>query len=193
MFIQTENTPNPDTLKFLPGKTLLENTSFEAKSREESAVSPLAERLFSIQGVQRVFIAGDFVSVTKDGDTDWVMLKSLVLAALMEHLSLEMSVMSDEYLNKAVKDGASEDAEDDDEITLQIKELLDTRVRPMVAMDGGDIVFDKFDSEYGIVYLRMQGACAGCPSSTATLKMGIENMLRHFIPEVQEVRPVEMF
>lgn len=172
---------------------MLENTSFEAKSREESAASPLAERLFSIQGVQRVFIAGEFVSVTKDGDTDWVMLKSLILAALMEHLSLEMPVMSDEYLSNAVKSGDSENAQDDDEITLQIKELLDTRVRPMVAMDGGDIVFDKFDSEYGIVYLRMQGACAGCPSSTATLKMGIENMLRHFIPEVQEVRPVEMF
>lgn len=192
MFIQTEATPNPETMKFLPGQVLLEKGTYECGSEEEAAQkSPFAQRLFKLQGVRSVFISGDFVSVTKDEDTDWAMLKPMVLAAIMEHLSVGMPIF---HGGVSPNDsGASEANEDDDEITLQIKELLDTRVRPMVAMDGGDIVFDSFDADSGVVYLKMQGACAGCPSSTATLKMGIENMLKHFLPEVNEVRPVDYF
>lgn len=194
MFIQTEETPNPETLKFLPGQILLESGTYEAKSVEDAAQSPLAQRLFGIQGVRGIFISGDFLSVTKDEDTDWIMLKPMLLAGLMEHLSVGMPIFTEGFENTASSsEGANQDAAEEDEITAQIKELLDTRVRPMVAMDGGDIVFDRFENDSGVVYLKMQGACAGCPSSTATLKMGIENMLKHFIPEVQEVRPVELY
>ena len=190
MFIQTEATPNPETMKFLPGQQLLESGTYECTTEEAAANSPFAQRLFKLQGVRSIFISGDFVSITKEEDTDWSMLKPMVLAAIMEHLSVGMPIF---HGSGASSESVSQVNEDDDEITLQIKELLDTRVRPMVAMDGGDIVFDSFDADSGVVYLRMQGACAGCPSSTATLKMGIENMLRHFLPEVQEVRPVDYF
>ncbi len=183
MFIQTEATPNPSTVKFLPGQAVLEAGVAEFKSLEQAAPSPLAQRLFGLQGVSGVFFGTDFVSVSKSDDTDWSMLKPMVLGALMEHFSTGQPVMSG-----AVKSNAGED---DDEISAQIRELIETRVRPMVAMDGGDIEFESFDD--GIVMLRMRGACAGCPSSTMTLKDGIENMLKHFVPEVIEVRPVQDF
>jgi Fe-S cluster biogenesis protein NfuA len=186
MFIQTEATPNPATIKFLPGQTILEKGSMDFQSVESAKEAPLAQRLFTLQGVKAVFFGQDFVSVTKDEDTDWSMLKSMVLAMLMEHLSTGQEIVHESAKNTAA---AGDAHEDDDEIVVQIKELLETRVRPAVAMDGGDIVFEDFSD--GIVFLRMQGACAGCPSSTATLKSGIENMLKHFIPEVEEVRPVE--
>lgn len=182
MFIQTQATPNPATIKFIPGQTILESGLKDYKSAQEAQASPLALRLFSLQGVAGVFLAGDFVSVSKSEDTDWAMLKPMVMAALMEHLSTGQPILLEE--KKAA--GASEE---DSEIVIQIKELIETRVRPMVMMDGGDIEFDSFED--GIVYLAMRGACSGCPSSTATLKSGIENMLKHFIPEVIEVRPVE--
>ena len=181
MFIQTQDTPNPSTVKFLPGQDILSsNKTLDFSSVSETENAPLAKRLFGIVGVVRVFFAQDFVSVTKADDTDWSMLKPMVLAALMEHLSTGQPVIIE------VSGEANAHEEDDNEITTQIKELLDERVRPMVAMDGGDIVFDRFED--GIVYLQMQGACSGCPSSTVTLKSGIENMLRHYIPEVTEVR-----
>jgi Fe-S cluster biogenesis protein NfuA len=181
MFIQTENTPNPATIKFIPGQVILAAGTMDFQAAEEAASkSPLALRLFGLQGVARVFLGHDFVSITKNADTDWIMLKPMVLAALMEHLSTGQPIVF-----MGVQSHQS-DAEPDSEIVQQIKELLDKRVRPAVAMDGGDIVFESFDD--GVVYLRMQGACAGCPSSTATLKSGIENMLKHFLPEVTEVR-----
>lgn len=186
MFIQTEETPNPETLKFLPGRVILSFGTAEFKAPSETEKSPLAQRLFDIQGITGVFLGSDFVSVTKAGNTDWPMLKPLILAALMEHLSMDQPVIDTDFFETP---GSGEG--DDDEITGQIKILLEERVRPMVAMDGGDIVFGKFED--GIVYLHMRGACAGCPSATATLKMGIENMLRHYIPEVREVRPLEAF
>ncbi len=182
MFIQTENTPNPATIKFIPDKQLLISETFDFASADMAKKSPLALRLFGITGVSRIFLSYEFISVTKSDDTDWSMLKPIILAALMEYLSLDQPIIDDDYI-------APNTNIDDDEITSQIKELLEERVRPMVAMDGGDIIFDSFDD--GIVYLRMQGACSGCPSSTATLKIGIENMLRHYIPEVIEVRAVE--
>lgn len=183
MFIQTEATPNPATIKFLPGQTVLAQGLKDYKAADDAANSPLAQRLFGLQGVSGVFLGPDFVSVSKADDTDWEMLKPMVLAALMEHFSTGQPVVLEEE--------TGDSSEDDDEITAQIKELIATRVRPMVMMDGGDIVFDRFDE--GIVYLQMHGACAGCPSSTATLKSGIENMLKHFVPEVDEVRPVEEY
>lgn len=186
MFIQTEATPNPATIKFLPGQDVLKSGTAEFKASNEAAVSPLAQRLFTLQGVDQVFLATDFVSVSKAEDTSWDMLKPMVLAALMEHFSTQQPIVLESFY-----DEKSADAEEDDEISAQIRELIDTRVRPMVAMDGGDIEFESFED--GVVLLRMRGACAGCPSSTMTLKSGIENMLKHFIPEVEEVRPVEEY
>lgn len=183
MFIQTEDTPNPETMKFLPGQTVMPRGNAEFKNGEDAVDSPLAARLFQIQGVEGVFLGSDFVSISKSSDTDWAMLKPMVLATLMEHLSTGQPIVLDSFQDE-------EDLEeDDDEITQQIKQLLEERVRPMVAMDGGDITFHSFKD--GIVRLKMQGACAGCPSSTATLKSGIENMLQHFVPEVTEVQALE--
>ena len=182
MFIQTEDTPNPATVKFLPGQTVLEKGTAEFRAGDDLSTSPLAKRLFDVQGVSGVFFGTDFVSVSKAEDTDWSMLKPMVLASLMQHFSMGEPVMTGAQKTNAPSD-------DDDEIVVQIKELIETRVRPAVMQDGGDIVFDRFDE--GIVFLQMQGACAGCPSSTATLKVGIENMLKHYVPEVLEVRPVE--
>lgn len=181
MFIQTEETPNPATVKFIPGQEILKSGTKDYSSEADAQNAPLALRLFSLTGVNRVFLTTDFVSVSKADDTDWSMLKPMVLAVLMEHLSTNQPIVMPED-----KVSAS-DNEEDDEITSQIKVLLDERVRPMVAMDGGDIVFERFED--GIVYLQMHGACAGCPSSTATLKSGVETMLKHYIPEVLEVRP----
>ena len=183
MFIQTEQTPNPATLKFLPGRVVM--TAGTANFTEPSAaqVSPLAERLFSLAQIRGVFFGADFITVTKDEEGDWYQLKPAVLAAIMEHFTTGRPVM-------LATDSATAEAgdEEDDEIVSQIKELLETRVRPAVAQDGGDIIFHDFED--GVVYLHMQGSCSGCPSSTATLKAGIENMLRHYIPEVVEVRAI---
>ncbi|MCI4664654.1 MAG: NifU family protein [Neomegalonema sp.] len=185
MFIQTEETPNPATLKFLPGATVLSNGSAEFSSADEAGSSPLATRLFSVDGVANVFFGPDFISVTKTAATEWAHIKPAILGAVMEHFQSGQPVLSG-----ADSDSAGHAAHDgpDGEIVVQIKELLDTRVRPAVAQDGGDITFHGFEN--GIVYLTMRGACAGCPSSTMTLKAGIENLLRHYIPEVMEVRPV---
>lgn len=183
MFIQTEETPNPATLKFLPGRSVMESGTAEFKSEADAtAASPLAAALFQVDGVTTVFLAPEFISVSKRDDKEWYLMKPAVLGVIMEHFVAGKPVMLDGA-------GAVDEAEvrpEDQEVVAQIKELLDTRVRPAVAMDGGDIVFHGFED--GVVTLTMQGACAGCPSSTATLKMGIENMLRHYIPEVQEVR-----
>jgi Fe-S cluster biogenesis protein NfuA len=183
MFIQTEQTPNPASLKFLPGCEVMVRGTAEFRDPQEAHASPLAERLFKIHGVAGVFLSGDYVTVTKSGDFDWSLLKPQILGAIMEHFTTGQKVM----LNEDAAHSSSV-SEDDNEIVKQIKELIDTRIRPIVAQDGGDIVFSSFED--GIVYLHMRGACAGCPSSTATLKGGIENMLKHFIPEVQEVQAI---
>jgi Fe-S cluster biogenesis protein NfuA len=182
MFIQTEQTPNPATLKFLPGRTVMNAGTANFPDREAARRSPLAERLFALPEVAGVFLGSDFITVTKDEEADWYQLKPAVLAAIMEHFTAGRPVLNPDAEAPAAA------TEEDDEIVAQIKELLETRVRPAVAMDGGDIIFH--DYEDGIVYLTMQGSCSGCPSSTATLKAGIENMLRHYVPEVIEVRQV---
>lgn len=184
MFIQTEETPNPATLKFLPGRTVMGEGTADFARAEGTERSPLASRLFGVDGVRRVFLGGDFITVTKADEKDWALLKPALLGVIMEHFTTNQPVMLVEGAVAPAEGGS----EEDDEIVLQIKELLETRVRPAVAQDGGDIVFHSFED--GIVYLHMQGSCSGCPSSTATLKMGIENMLRHYVPEVLEVRPV---
>lgn len=184
MFIQTESTPNPATLKFLPGQTVLESGTADFPSADTAGKSPLATRLYTVDGVTGVFFGLDFVTVTKAEETAWEHIKPAILGAIMEHFQSGQPVLegNDHKVGHADHDGPDAD------IVNQIKDLLDTRVRPAVAQDGGDITFHGFDR--GIVYLHMQGACAGCPSSTLTLKMGIENLLRHYIPEVVEVRPV---
>ncbi|MBP9050635.1 MAG: NifU family protein [Alphaproteobacteria bacterium] len=183
MFIQTETTPNPSTLKFIPGGPVLETGSAQFSTLNEArGCSPLAERLLLIKGVSGVFLGADFISVTLEPRGEWSVLKPLVLAALFEHLTMKMPILIGEQ--KEEKPLSAEDSA----VVLQIRELLDLRIRPAVAQDGGDIVFHKF--EKGILWLEMQGACSGCPSSTMTLKMGIENMMRHYIPEVLEVRAV---
>jgi Fe-S cluster biogenesis protein NfuA len=181
MFIQTELTPNPATLKFLPGRAVMASGTADFPDAAAAGRSPLAERLFALTGVTGVFLGSDFVTVTKDEASDWYQLKPAILGVVMEHFTAGRPVVLDMPGEAAV-------GEEDDEIVVQIKELLETRVRPAVAQDGGDIIFHDFAD--GVVYLHMQGSCAGCPSSTATLKAGIENMLRHYIPEVQEVRAV---
>jgi Fe-S cluster biogenesis protein NfuA len=185
MFIQTEATPNPATLKFLPGQTVLETGTADFPSADTAGSSPLATRIFGVDGVAGVFLGNDFVTVTKGDAVEWDHIKPAILGAVMEHYQSGQAVLEGEA---AASGGHAEHTGEDAEIVGQIKELLDTRVRPAVAQDGGDITFHGF--ERGVVYLHMQGACAGCPSSTLTLKMGIENLLRHYIPEVVEVRPV---
>jgi len=187
MFIQTESTPNPATLKFLPGQTVMEAGTADFPTSEAAGKSPLAQRICGVPGVTGVFFGNDFVTVTKNDGTEWDHMKPAILGAIMEHYQSGAPIMTGEA--DASSGHADHDGEDS-EIVGQIKELLDTRVRPAVAQDGGDITFHGFDK--GVVYLHMQGACAGCPSSTITLKMGIENLLRHYIPEVTEVRPVGM-
>lgn len=183
MFIQTEQTPNPSTLKFIPGRVVMERGTMDFASADTAGASPLARRLFAVEGVERVFFGADFVSITKAADKDWQILKPSILGGIMEHYtSGDPIVLADQ-----VSDGSA--ADEDDEIVAQIKDLLETRVRPAVAQDGGDIVFQEFKD--GVVYLHMQGSCSGCPSSTATLKMGIENLLKHYVPEVTEVRAAQ--
>jgi len=181
MFIQTESTPNPATLKFLPGRDVMTAGTVNFPNATAAQRSPLARRLFGVDGVTGVFFGSDFVTVTK-GDSAWDELKPAILGALVEHFA-----SGDAILEEAAP-AAAAPSEPDSEIVEQIKEILETRVRPAVAQDGGDIIFDSFED--GVVYLHMQGSCSGCPSSTATLKSGIENMLRHYIPEVLEVRAV---
>ena len=184
MFIETEGTPNPATLKFLPGQDVMAVGTADFAGPDMAARSPLAQALFALPGVARVFLGGDFVTVTKSDIADWQTLRPQVLGALMEHFVAGRPVVDGQ------SDDVSEDvAPEDQEVVDQIKELLDTRVRPAVAGDGGDIVFRGYRD--GIVRLHMQGACSGCPSSSATLKHGIENMLRHYVPEVQSVEQVE--
>jgi len=187
MFIQTEATPNPATLKFIPGRTVMSSGTQDFRNGDEAgSISPLAERIFQVQGVEGVFLGSDFISVTKSDTGEWPHIMPAILGAIMEHFMSGAPVVhggddntgAEEYFDEA-----------DGEIVSTVKELLETRVRPAVAQDGGDITFHGYKD--GIVFLRMRGACAGCPSSTATLKHGIENLLRHFVPEVQEVRPVQ--
>jgi Fe-S cluster biogenesis protein NfuA len=184
VFIQTEQTPNPATLKFIPGRTVLGDGTADYRDLSEAQLSPLAQRLFGVDGVRGVFLGGDFISVTK-GDVEWQHVKPAILGVIMEHYLSGAPVVS----TGEGQDTANGDYDPKDEDTVNtIKELLETRVRPAVAQDGGDIVFHGFRD--GIVSLHMRGACSGCPSSTATLRGGIENLLRHFVPDVQEVRAV---
>ncbi len=185
MFIQTESTPNPATLKFLPGREVMgDGAVADFPSAEQAHRSPLAKALFTIPEVSRVFFGSDFISVTKR-DGDWKHLKPAILGAVMEHFTQGLPLL----------EGGADEAEEtfsdeDSEVVAQIKELIETRVRPAVAQDGGDIIFKAFDGSSGVVSLQLQGSCAGCPSSTMTLKNGIENMLRHYVPEVTAVESV---
>ncbi len=186
MFIQTEATPNPATLKFLPGRTVLDTGTLDLRSRDEAALSPLAERLFAVDGVSGVFFGSDFIAVTKDEAAEWQHLKPMILGGIMEHFMSGAPLLTG-------AGAASDEADEffdtaDAETVATIKELIETRVRPAVANDGGDITFKGFKD--GVVYLNMKGACSGCPSSTATLRHGIQNLLRHFLPDVTEVRPM---
>ena len=189
MFIQTEPTPNPLTLKFLPGRVVMKEGTFFSQNIDESKNSPLAKRLFSIEGVVGVFFGSDFVTITKDENIDWQILKPNILGAITDHYNSGDKIIINEKEFTESKNTKNKFNKEENEIVHQIKEILDSRVRPAVAMDGGDIVFQNYED--GIVYLHMQGACSGCPSSTATLKIGIENMLKHYIPEIKEVRPIE--
>jgi Fe-S cluster biogenesis protein NfuA len=186
MFIQTEATPNPATLKFLPGRLVLESGTLDMRDADQAAQSPLAERLFGINGVSGVFFGSDFVTVTK-GDGEWQQLKPMILGAIMEHFMSGAPLLASTATDTA-SDGEEFFDAADAETVATIKDLIETRVRPAVANDGGDITFKGFKD--GVVYLNMKGSCAGCPSSTATLQHGIQNLLRHFVPDVTEVRPV---
>ena len=183
MFIQTEATPNPQVLKFLPGRQLLPGGSREFATVAEGAASPLARALFRLEGVTRVYFGDDFLTVSKDRDTDWPLLKAPILAEIMDHftsggpLIVDAEVLADEE----VYEGETA------QVVAEIKDLIDTRIRPAVAQDGGDIMFSRFEPETGVVWLNMRGACSGCPSSAATLKSGVENLLRHYVPEVTRV------
>ena len=192
MFIQTEQTPNPQTLKFLPGKVVMDEGTAFFQNKDKISNSPLAKRLFNVGGVTGVFFGSDFITITKNDSLDWQVMKPPILGAIMDHFNSEEPTINNETNDERKKSllENSNDSDNDSDIVKQIKELLETRVRPAVAMDGGDIIYDSYKD--GIVYLHMQGACSGCPSSTATLKMGIENMLKHYVPEVKEVRPIDV-
>ena len=184
MFIQTETTPNPATLKFLPGRSVLGDGTLDMRDKADAAQSPLAQRLFAIDGVTGVFFGSDFITITK-GASEWQQLKPAILGAIMEHFMSGAPVVSG--AGEAASGSGEFFDEKDAETVATIKELIETRVRPAVANDGGDITFRGFKD--GIVFLDMKGSCSGCPSSTATLKHGIQNLLRHFVPDVVEVRP----
>ena len=186
MFIQTETTPNPATLKFLPGRTVLASGTLDMRDRDEAAKSPLAERLFDVANVSGVFLGSDFITVTKS-DGEWPQLKPAILGVIMEHFMSGAPVVAEGESGDTNEAGEFFEAGDADTVAT-IKELIETRVRPAVANDGGDITFRGYKD--GIVYLAMKGSCSGCPSSTATLKHGIQNLLRHFVPDVTEVRPI---
>ena len=181
MFIQTEPTPNPNVLKFLPGRDVAPEGVLEYRSIDEATASPLAEALFELEGVEGVFFGADYVSVTRAAEgLDWSQMKAPILAVIMDHF------VSGAPLTRGVE-AVVDDGVEDSEIVAEIKGLLDSRIRPAVAQDGGDIVFSRFEADTGVVWLHMKGACAGCPSSTATLKSGVENMLKHYVPEVTRV------
>eukprot|EP00878_Enallax_costatus_P007486 GHUV01007841.1.p1 GENE.GHUV01007841.1~~GHUV01007841.1.p1 ORF type:complete len:285 (+),score=95.07 GHUV01007841.1:173-1027(+) len=184
MFIQTQPTPNPSSLMFLPGRQVMENGSYDFSNARSAMVSPLAKRLFRIDGITGVFFGSDFVTVTKTDQYNWPVLKPGVFAAIMDFFSSGEPLFTDE---EALQASDTAIHEDDDEVVAMIKELLETRIRPAVQEDGGDIVYKGFDVDTGTVTLKMMGACSGCPSSTVTLKSGIENMLMHYIPEVKQV------
>ena len=183
MFIQTETTPNPEVLKFIPGRDVLASGTREFKDEAQADASPLAQAIFTIPGVVRVFFGEDFVTVTKSPDREWGLLKAPILAAIMDHFTGQEPLITEE----AAEDPGLTYEGDAAEIVAEIKSLLDSRIRPAVAQDGGDILFSRFEPETGVVWLHMRGACAGCPSSAATLKSGVENMLRHYVPEVTRV------
>ena len=187
MFIQTEATPNPHVVKFLPGRDVSPDRALEYRTIDEAEASPLAEALFQLEGVGGVFFGPDYVAVTRQADgPDWSGMKAPILGVLMDHF------VSGAPLTRGTVEPADDHAggEDDSEIVREIKALLDDRIRPAVAQDGGDILFDRFDEADGVLWLRMRGACAGCPSSAATLKAGVENMMRHYVPEVQRVEQI---
>jgi Fe-S cluster biogenesis protein NfuA len=191
MFIQTEVTPNPEVLKFLPGRDVLGEGAREYRGADDADDSPLAQAIFAVDGVRRVFLGSDFLTVTRDVQgLEWPQMKAPILAAIMEHFTSGAPVL------RAVPEGGAADAQGHDDtayegdtaqVVAEIKDLLDTRVRPAVAQDGGDITFDRFEADTGVVWLHMRGACSGCPSSAATLKAGVENMLKHYVPEVTRV------
>ncbi len=184
MFIQTETTPNPEVLKILPGREVAGEGSHDFRSVDEAQASPLAADLFDIEGVERVFFGPDFVTVGKGAHHAWPHLKAPVLAAIMDHFTSGRPLFTGEAA--AAEDEPVYEGEVA-QIVTEIKDLLDSRIRPAVAQDGGDIVFSRFEADTGVVWLHMKGACAGCPSSTATLKAGVENMLKHYVPEVTRV------
>jgi Fe-S cluster biogenesis protein NfuA len=187
MFIQTESTPNPATLKFLPGRAVMgEGAVADFPDAAAATRSPLAAALFTLPEIARVFFGSDFISVTKS-EGDWKTIKPQILGAIMEHFTRDLPLLE---AGAADEDDEPSFSDEDSEIVSQIRELIDTRVRPAVANDGGDIIFKGFDGGAGVVYLHMRGSCAGCPSSTMTLKNGIENMLRHYIPEVNAVEAI---
>lgn len=188
MFIQTEPTPNPETLKFIPGRDVAgPSKAYDYDNVESAGDSPMAQALFAVDGVARVFFGSDFISITKSADAEWSVLRPMAIAAIMDHFVAGLPVV------EGASDTIASDIEysgETAEIVAEIKELIETRVRPAVAQDGGDIVFDRFEPESGVVHLHMRGACAGCPASTYTLKQGIENMLRAYVPEVTSVEAV---
>ncbi|MGZ8364528.1 MAG: NifU family protein [Caulobacteraceae bacterium] len=187
MFIQTEPTPNPEVLKFIPGREVMGEGVREFPGADDAAISPLAAELFQIEGVTRVFFGADFLTVTKAGPhVDWSAIKAPVLAAIMDHYLSGQPLFRDGGSGAAAPDETVYEGETA-QIVAEIKELLDTRIRPAVAQDGGDIAFDRFEPESGVLWLHMKGACAGCPSSSATLKSGVENLMRHYVPEVSRV------
>lgn len=189
MFIQTEATPNPNTLKFLPGRTVSADGVLEFRSIDEAARSPLAEALFELEGVERVLFGEDFVAVSRaEGPLQWDQMKAPILAAIMDHFVAGQPILRPQ--GAAAEEPARQEIVYEGEaaqIVAEIKDLLDTRIRPAVAQDGGDILFDRWEPDTGILWLQMRGACSGCPSSSATLKAGVENMLRHYVPEVTRV------
>ncbi|HEU0118299.1 MAG TPA: NifU family protein [Alphaproteobacteria bacterium] len=183
MFIQTEETPNPATMKFLPGREVMVQGTLEITDAKGAEASPLAESLFKVEGVKGVFLAREFITVTKAADKEWQTLKPSILSTIMDHFTQNRPV-----LKEGTEAPVAAAPTDDSEVVKQIREILDIKVRPAVAQDGGDITFQSFED--GILYLNLKGSCAGCPSSTATLKAGIENMMKHYIPEVKEVRQI---
>ena len=190
MFIQTEATPNPNTLKFLPGREVSPGGAMEFATPDEAIASPLAEALFVVEGVDRVFFGPDFIAVSRKTEgRDWGQMKAPILAAIMDHYVANLPLLAGEGGAGAGENAHNAEVYEGDaaQIVAEIKDLLDTRIRPAVAQDGGDIVFDRFDVETGAVFLHMRGACSGCPSSSATLKAGVENMLKHYVPEVTRV------
>ena len=194
MFIQTETTPNPDVLKFLPGRDVLGEGTREYRGIDEAATSPLAEAIFTLEGVKRVFLGSDFLTVTRETQgLEWSQMKAPVLAAIMEHFTSGAPVLREAASGS---DAEGQDHDDSDyegdtaQVVAEIKDLLDSRIRPAVAQDGGDITFSRFEPATGVVWLHMRGACSGCPSSSATLKSGVENMLKHYVPEVTRVEQV---